>query len=329
MKSARTTAAAGAWVQAAPTEYLVHFRLGRVVREGLGRSALLLPFVDRALLVSCAAHSLSFEADQVTRENQGVLISGFAVWRIAAPRTTLGRFAFGPGDDPVAVIGGDLRDVVESAIRHCVANMTIEEVLRRRATIILELKRELQFITEAWGLEIDTIEIKAVKILSTQVFGHLQARYREELRLASETCALETERELARRRLAQKDEEAAHELAVRLHDAERAQELRLRQLALAAAADRAEEEALATRASLEAARRALEADAKRHAAELARLEAESTRARAEAGNVRRADLELIETLPRALGALKVDQLTVTPEVVAMLGRLVRAMLPAA
>ncbi len=254
-------------------------------------------------------------------------ISGFAVWRIAAPRTTIGRYSFAAGAEPLAAIGGALRDVVESAIRHCVAKMTIEEVLRRRATIILELKRELQFITEQWGLEIDTIEIKAVKILSTQVFNHLQAHYREELRLASETCALETERELARRRLAQKDEQAARELEVRLHDAEHAQELRLRQLEIQVATDRAEQESLAARADLESARRPLDADAKRHEADMTRIEAESTRVTGEARNVRRAELELIETLPRALGALKVDQLTITPEMVAVLGQVVRAMAP--
>jgi hypothetical protein len=54
-------------------------------------------------------------------------------------------------EDALAAIGGALQDVVESAIRHQVASMTIDDTLRKRGSIIRQLKDEMAYVAGLWG----------------------------------------------------------------------------------------------------------------------------------------------------------------------------------
>ncbi len=204
------------YIMAAPAQFAIHRRRGRTLHVGQGISFLCLPFVDRYYLIPSTAQSVSFAADQITAENQGVEVAGFAVWRIAEPEKAAACFDFADSEAALTAIGGNIRNVVESAIRHQVANMTMEAVLRKRGSIILQLKSELAYIAEQWGLVIETVEIRTVKVLSAQLFAQMQAGFRDRMRLESESSAMKTEQELAERRLAQKEE-----LALREQDFER------------------------------------------------------------------------------------------------------------
>lgn len=315
-------------VQAGPTEYLLVYRRGRIIKQGFGLGAWCLPGLDHACLVPCTANNLAFKADQVTQENQGVEITGFAVWKIAKPEAASQRFLFDDPAQAVATINTYLQDVVESAIRHRMANMTIEEVLRKRATIILELKRELAYITDQWGLELDTIEIKNVRILSAQVFAHLQAPYREALRMQSETTTLQTEQEIAARQLAQKEAISRQENEYLLRDQVREHERKQQKLKLEQQAAletsrlsierqiEADLPVLVAQARVASARQEAERAAGQHDLAQARLSAEAQGLLAEAGNKRRADLALVEVLPNLAGHLKVGEVNITPEVLA-------------
>jgi len=305
--------------------------------------ALRRPLVDHFTLVPCTAQNLSFAADQITRENQGVEIAGFAVWKICQPATTAQHFDFDDPDEPTKAIGVCLKDVVESAIRHRVANMTIEEVLRKRASIILELKRELEYITAQWGLAIDTIEIKHVRIMSKDVFSHLQAGYREALRLESETSRLHTEQEIAVRQLRQKEEREKQETALKAalqvqehellqqkanldHErsvaAARSQlDLERENFAKEIATLQAERPVLDAREEAEELRRTHEAKARTHEEAMARLEASAARLTTEVDNQRRADLALIGALPEVFGCLKLGEVNVTPDMMRSFVRL--------
>jgi len=110
---------------------------------------------------------------------------------------------------------------VESAIRHQVANMTIDEVLRKRGTIILALKKELEYISTEWGIAIETIEIKNVKIMSSQLFHNMQARFRDQIRLESETSALKTNQEIAEQNIIHNEQIALLEQEAKTKDLER------------------------------------------------------------------------------------------------------------
>ena len=306
------------FIMAGPSEYAVHRRCGRTLRIGRGISFIALPLLDRYYLIPSTAKSVSFAADQITAENQGVEVAGFAIWRISDPERASTCFDFADNQAALAAIGDNLRQVVESAIRHQVANMSIDDVLRKRGSIILQLKRELAYMAEQWGLGIETVEIRTVRVLSEQLFCQMQARFRDAMRLDSETSGLETERQLAERRLAHKEEMARKQ-----------QEFERNELARSVEAQRAKLEAdaqvqtcrsnqqlelAASEQRLQAAQAALETGRKRHQAAMAAIEDETHRIHIATANTEDRALALVKQLPAALGALNISDLRLGDDV---------------
>jgi flotillin len=202
-------------VTASPSEFLVHQRFGRTRFFERGRAAWVLPWVDRYALIPSSVHSLSFCADQITAENQGVEVSGFAIWSVVDPKRAVEAVDFTESAEAIGRIGEHLREVVESAIRHQVANLTLEETLRKRGSIIERLKEELAGVANHWGLHITTVEIKTVRIMSAQLFENMQARFRDSLRLESERSAMETDELIQRGQATAREEVALREMAFR------------------------------------------------------------------------------------------------------------------
>lgn len=211
---------------ASPAQYGVARRFGRVRRRGPGISALILPVIDRWEVVPCSSNRITFCAEQITAENQGVQVNGFAIWKISDPEKASQCYDFDDEKAAVSTLGENLRDVVESAIRHRVANMPLEEVLRKRGSIILQLKDETAYMALQWGVIIETVEIREVLILSATLFEQMQADYRNAMRLMSETSALETEKAIQERKIVQEEKMALLQQAARKRTLERDAEMK-------------------------------------------------------------------------------------------------------
>jgi len=218
-------------VTANPAEYLVHQRLGRLRFPGRGAAAWVLPGLDRAFLIPSSVQSAAFLADQITVENQGVEIGGFALWSVADPARAIEAVDFTDPDAGLARIGEQLRAVVEAAIRREVANLTLEQVLRQRAAMTDQLDDELTGVAERWGLAIAAIEIKSVQVLSQQLFENMQAKFRDTQRLESARSAMETDEAIARARATDREAAATRDLAFRLAEIEREEEARRQEIA--------------------------------------------------------------------------------------------------
>jgi regulator of protease activity HflC (stomatin/prohibitin superfamily) len=263
-------------------------------------------------LIPSAAQSITFAADQITAENQGVEVAGFAVWKIGDPEKAATSFDFSDYTSALKSIGENLRNVVESAIRHQVANMTIEDALRKRGTIILQLKNELGYIAGQWGLVVETVEIRNVRVLSAQLFAQMQAPFRDKIRLESEISALETEKRIAEQRLAQREEAAQQEQEFQRHDLERRSEV----MRLQTAADTQiqafrlsqQRELVVLEQSVHAAQTTLETARERHRAELAAIQDDTRRKQIETSNSEDRTLALAKHLSAGLAALKVNEL---------------------
>jgi hypothetical protein len=213
-------------VTASPAQFLVHQRLGRTKFLGRGVSVFTLPWIDRYWLIPSSVQAIAFCADQITAENQGVEISGFAIWSVQQPEKAVEAVDFNDPAKAVERIGSHLREVVESAIRHQVANLTLEDTLRKRASIIDRLKGEISEVAERWGLEIVTVEIKTVRIMSGQTFENLQAKYRNGIRLESEKSDLETREIIARENARVREQAARRDMEFKKAEAERAEMLK-------------------------------------------------------------------------------------------------------
>ena len=295
-------------VNAGPAEFVIHQRMGRIRHLGRGISFFKLPWIDRYTIIPSSTQTIQFRADQITAENQGVEISGFAVWRVVDAGKAAANFDFTEAEAALSAIAGALQDVVESAIRHQVARMTLEDALRKRGSIILQLKDEMAYVAGLWGIAVETVEIKSVRILSRQLFENLQAPFRNALRLEGEQSAIETEKRLAEQRTVQQEE-----LARQKH------QLEIRRIEL-------EESKLPHEAELDAKRFELqEADARRRLA-LSKVDQEIEQERIAVANMENAMLALLRTLPDALKNLKVGDVHLgDPSIVALLQRFASGM----
>jgi hypothetical protein len=213
-------------VTASPAQFLVHQRFGRTRFLGRGVSVFTIPWIDRYWLIPSSVQSVSFCADQITAENQGVEISGFAIWNIQKPEKAVEAVDFNDPPKAVERIGGHLREVVESAIRHQIANLSLEDTLRKRGSIIDRLRGEISDVADRWGLRIVTVEIKTVRIMSEQTFENLQAKYRNGIRLESEKSDLETEEIIARENARVREQAAMRDMEFKKAESERAEMLK-------------------------------------------------------------------------------------------------------
>jgi SPFH domain / Band 7 family len=230
VKTTQTTSKRYGLIAASPTEYLVHQRLGRVRFPGRGAAAWVIPGLDRVFLIPSSAQSAAFRADQITAENQGVVIGGFTIWNIADPERAIQAVDF---TDPAAGlirVGEQLREVVEAVIRREVANLSLDQVLRQRTAMTDLLREELAGVAERWGLVIAAVEIRTVEISSKQLFENMQAKFRDALRLESARSAMETDEAINRARAEDREEAARRELAFRLAEIERDEEARRQEI---------------------------------------------------------------------------------------------------
>jgi regulator of protease activity HflC (stomatin/prohibitin superfamily) len=271
-------------VTAAPHEHLVQVRGGQIIRSVQGGSCFRLPG-DCVALVDTSVQRLQFVADQITKEKTGVQVTGLAVYRVVEPE--LAWQVIDTGD--VETMGDILREMCVGATRRLVANLTLEDCLtRRKEALAEELIAEVAPVVRGdgrpgdgtdrgWGIAIDTLEIQDVKISSAEVFRRLQAPFREALEL--EALAAEAEVARERSRLAEEqaraeevrrrelmalqearlvaerkraDDQAAHQAALRLREAQSAAEIRRRKAEAARAEQERDAESRRKRAAIDA-----------------------------------------------------------------------------
>jgi len=216
-------------VTAQANEFLIQMREGRVVRAGQGLSCFKWP-ADSVAIVPTSIAKLGFAADQVTVEKVGVEVRGLAVYRIADPLLAFRMIDILDRNALTEI----LRDMFVGATRRIVASLTLDECIRHRkdqiaAALMDEIapilagegraEDDVNAAGSGWGVVLDTIEIQDVRVLSSEVFGRLQAPYRERLalealvaenRVVEERARLEAERrrveEQTRRALMEEEE---------------------------------------------------------------------------------------------------------------------------
>lgn len=198
------------FVTAKPSEYLIHMRRGRILRRttGQGASCFKWPW-DSVAIIPTTINRLQFTADQVTIEKVGVQVTGLAVYRIVEPEITFRMLNFSYAERASEKLADILREMFVGATRRHVANLSIEEVIRRRKDAIAsELMSELAPVMRGhgqaedstatgWGVVLDTVEIQDVRVLSETVFRDMQAEFRSQLALRARQAELERTKDIA------------------------------------------------------------------------------------------------------------------------------------
>jgi regulator of protease activity HflC (stomatin/prohibitin superfamily) len=220
------------------------------------------------IIVPTSLKQLIFGASQLTLDNILIRLRGFAIYRISSPEKIYERISFWErqsGEKKLALMIGEQS---RSHSKWLVANMTLEDCLRKRKQAIADvLLNELRLVIteENFGVSIETIDIQDIKIIQEDLFRAYQSPASETLFKNQQLSELEREREVQTLKLRQQQEIS-----------ERTKETRLKVLANEAQIQQAERE---NKEKELQAQRQVERDQAEHKRMLAELEEEQIRTR--------------------------------------------------
>jgi regulator of protease activity HflC (stomatin/prohibitin superfamily) len=83
-----------------------------------------------------------------------------------------------------------VKTLCESVLRNLIANSTIDEVMKNRNHLRINMQKELKDQFKGWGIWLESVEITDVRISSDKLFKDLQAEFRQETRLKAELIEL-------------------------------------------------------------------------------------------------------------------------------------------
>ena len=182
------------WVESTPNEWLLVISEGKLAQSGVGLKTYV-SITDSVVKFPSKVEQVGFEANNVTKEMQGVVITGFAFWSVY-------RDEDGPFKCYKYMQGGDananVQAMCESALRNLIANSTLDEVLKNRDHLRDNMKKELMDQFKGWGVWLETVEITEVTISSNTLFKDLQAEFRQGAQLKAQKIELNSNEELTK-----------------------------------------------------------------------------------------------------------------------------------
>ncbi|MDF1551037.1 MAG: SPFH domain-containing protein [Bacteroidales bacterium] len=185
--------------RALPNEYLVVIGKSKI-KPVLGGTKF--RWFNKFIHVPAYVQRLKFLTDNANIHYQGIEIQGYASWRINPefPEKSISTLDFFNENDPMAKTNEELKTICIEAVRHVIANMTIDDALKKKDDIAESLIVQLKTIEDKWGIIFDQVGIEQVRIMSDTLFHDLQSEFRGKLRLSAEITNIETEREIAKRK---------------------------------------------------------------------------------------------------------------------------------
>ncbi len=197
--------------RALPNEYLVV--VGKTkIKPVLGGKKF--KWFNKFIHVPAYVQRLKFLTDNANIHYQGIEIQGYASWRInpQSPEKSLSTLDFFNENDPMAKTNEELKTICIEAVRHVIANMTIDDALKKKDDIADRLFVQLKSIEDKWGIVFDQVGIEQVRIMSDTLFQDLQSEFRSKLRLNAEISTIETDREISRRRIETEEKNSKEQL---------------------------------------------------------------------------------------------------------------------
>ncbi|MCA1839863.1 MAG: SPFH domain-containing protein [Actinomycetota bacterium] len=133
---------------------LVVFRLGRCVGTKGPGIVLLIPILDRAVLVDLRELYLEIpHQTAITQDNASISIDFIIFYKVVdAVMSVLevGNFA------------GAAQNIAATTLRSVVGDMTLDDVLAKREAMNEVLRTKLDEVTERWGVKVTNVEIREI-----------------------------------------------------------------------------------------------------------------------------------------------------------------------
>ena len=139
----------------------VIFRLGRVQGAKGPGLFLIIPFIDRMIIVDLRTITLDVPSqDAITADNVTVTVNAVVYFRVI---------------DPVAAIV-QIEDyqratwqIAQTSLRNVIGQSEIDQLLQERERINDRLQRIIDETTEPWGIKVSIVEIKDVELNPTMI----------------------------------------------------------------------------------------------------------------------------------------------------------------
>lgn len=200
------------YISAYPHEYLIHFRGGKLNKTTSGQGARCFKWPrDTVFIIPTSLKEIVFEANQLSIDNVDVRVRGMAIYRISNPMQIYTMLNFSNRQQAEEKLARMIGDLCRSIVKWLVANMKVEECLRKRKEDIAgALKREISLVVsdaeKGWGVEVVTIDIQDVYIQSKEIFDAMQVLFKTEKLQASQLSQLEMQKDIEVRKLEQEIE---------------------------------------------------------------------------------------------------------------------------
>jgi len=182
---------------ALPNEYLVI--VGKKnVKPVLGGKKF--RWFSKFIHVPAYVQRFKFSTDNANIDYQGIEIQGYASWRINPdhPEKSIATLDFFDDVDPMFKTNEELKTICIEAVRHTIANMSIDDALKKKDDIAESLLVQLKTIEDKWGILFDQVGIEQVRVMSGKLFQDLQSEFRSKLHLNASISQLQTDREIAK-----------------------------------------------------------------------------------------------------------------------------------
>ena len=137
-------------------ERMVVFRLGRTDESMVRDPGLrfLIPIIDRPVKVDTREQFIEVPSQTtITRDNAPINVDFLIYWRIADPLKSVVNVANFPGA---------LQGVATTTLRAVIGDILLDEVLSKREQINEVLRVKLDEVTERWGGQVTTVEIREI-----------------------------------------------------------------------------------------------------------------------------------------------------------------------
>lgn len=134
----------------------VLFRLGRVIGTREPGLRVIIPFIDVLRKVSLRVITMPIQSQEIiTRDNVSVDVSAVAYFRVIDPVKSV-----------VAIenVHSAINQIAQTTLRKVVGQHTLDETLAETDRINLVVRRILDQITEAWGIDVTLVELKDIQL---------------------------------------------------------------------------------------------------------------------------------------------------------------------
>lgn len=133
---------------------LVVFRLGRCIGELGPGLVILIPFVDRPVLVDLRESFLEIpEQTCITKDNAPISIDFLIYWKVTDTVKSVVQ---------VNNMAGASQGIATTTLRSIIGDIILDDVLAKREEINMRLRSKMDEVTERWGVKVTSVEIREI-----------------------------------------------------------------------------------------------------------------------------------------------------------------------